>query len=229
MEQLRVNNQRASIAKIFLGFMCFLSFVMMVNHIIIYNILIDIEDQSALADDYIMFFGIPLGLNVFAQFGYVIGLIVTGILFIKWMRRAYYNLKLKVDYLGYSESETVWSWFIPFLNWVRPYQIMSELFLELRQYLQKNGQEIKDNSFMVNIWWGLWVVNNVLNTITSKLYTLEETVEKLKTGTAVEIFSSAVSIIAALLAIKMISYYNEMETKMIDTSSEAEEGNISLA
>lgn len=45
------------------------------------------------------------------------------ILFILWFRRAYYNLHQVVKHLEHSEGWAAGAWFVPILNFFRPYHI----------------------------------------------------------------------------------------------------------
>ena len=52
--------------------------------------------------------------------------IVSGIMFIRWFRRAYFNLHIVVNNLSFSEGWAAGYWFIPFANFNRPYRIMKK-------------------------------------------------------------------------------------------------------
>lgn len=69
---------------------------------------------------------------------YLIAFIISGITFILWFRRAYFNLHLLNNRLSYKEGWAAGSWFVPFLNLFRPYQIMQELYHETRLILLRS-------------------------------------------------------------------------------------------
>lgn len=53
----------------------------------------------------------------------VIIYIISGITFIMWFRRAYYNLKICIKITKYSDGWAAGAWFVPFLNLFRPISI----------------------------------------------------------------------------------------------------------
>src|SRR5688572_9717366 len=58
-----------------------------------------------------------------------LGFVAAIVVFLVWMRRSYINLKaLGVRGLEYSPGWAVGCWFIPFVNLVRPYTIMKEIW-----------------------------------------------------------------------------------------------------
>lgn len=88
-------------------------------------------------------------------------IIVSAVLFIRWFRRAYYNLESCNSNLNGSNEETVYSWMIPVWNLIRPFQLMRELYHETKKILLDSGREtmagkLKDN--ILNLWWFLWIL-----------------------------------------------------------------------
>ena len=53
--------------------------------------------------------------------------IITVVFFIMWFRRAYWNVHVISSNTQFTEGWAAGSWFVPFLNLVRPYQIMKEI------------------------------------------------------------------------------------------------------
>ena len=47
---------------------------------------------------------------------YLIAYIISGITFIMWFRRAYFNLHQKVSWLNHSEGWAAGCWFVPIVN-----------------------------------------------------------------------------------------------------------------
>lgn len=88
-------------------------------------------------------------------FVYTVVFITAAILFLRWFCRAYRNLKTKAVRLKYSEQAAVWSWFMPFFNFLRPYQIMQELFYRTYKLLDRAhiayGKKLP--SYYLKLWW----------------------------------------------------------------------------
>jgi hypothetical protein len=97
---------------------------------------------------------------------WVFALVVTGIVFIVWMRHVYDNVRT----LGsapprYSKGWTIGGWFVPFLNLVRPKQIMNDLWRASDPDLPSQaGNEWQQQrpSPLLAVWWGLWLIGGFL-------------------------------------------------------------------
>jgi hypothetical protein len=96
--------------------------------------------------------------GLFAIFFLVI-LIITGIRFIQWFRRAYCNLNRVGINTDKKEGWAAGSWFIPFYNLFAPQQIMKEIWNKTQKYYK----ETTEDENMVNHWWLLWVLCFILD------------------------------------------------------------------
>ena len=86
-------------------------------------------------------------------------LIITGIRFIQWFRRAYCNLNRVGINTDKKEGWAAGSWFVPFYNLFAPQQIMKEIWNKTQKYYKETTEDDK----MVNQWWGLWVLCFILD------------------------------------------------------------------
>jgi len=93
-------------------------------------------------------------------------IIVSAVLFIRWLRRAYWNAaKLKPQ--QYPNHMAAWAFFIPFLNLYRPYQITRDTVETMQNYLDHhmpNYQKTKINTLLI-LWWGLFIGANIVSNI----------------------------------------------------------------
>ncbi|HET7377151.1 MAG TPA: DUF4328 domain-containing protein, partial [Anaerolineae bacterium] len=108
-------------------------------------------------------------------------LIVTGIVFLFWIHRAYDSLSTIGAYgLNYSPGWAVGGFFVPILNFVRPYQVVREMW-------KASDPAVPDGylwtsspvSPLVLIWWLLWIgaglIGNYIRlTFNSKNATLDQ-------------------------------------------------------
>ena len=90
-------------------------------------------------------------------------LIVVGFFFLRWVYLSAKNAQsFSEDLMAYSPGWGAWGWyFVPFLNLVRPYQAMKEIF----QFSEaRSGERARDQPTptLVNAWWGLWILSGVL-------------------------------------------------------------------
>lgn len=161
----------------------------------------------------------------------IIGLIYLGVFiisvvtYINWFRRAYYNLHCRAEYLNYTESAAGYSWFIPFVNWVRPVKIMKELYLETENYLQKNAESyhLNINHNLITIWWTLWITNNILGNIQFRLSRNLVTMDDFINSNMFSMVNSLLSIPLAIFAILVIKEYTKMEPLFFTTNKIGEQ------
>lgn len=144
---------------------------------------------------------------------FLIAFITSAVTFILWFRRAYYNLHQRVNYIEHSEGWAAGSWFVPFVNWFRPYQIMKELYVETEKFLRKNDSSYSTTTktTTVNWWWTIWIISTIIDRISFNISQKAETLEEFNTSTIWSIISSLVTILSAILAIKVIKEYSEIE------------------
>lgn len=149
---------------------------------------------------------------------FLIAYIISGITFIMWFRRAYFNLHQKVKTLSFSEGWAAGSWFVPIVNLYRPFQIMKELY-EKTKYLLKNKNESIQLEFKTNllgIWWGLWILNNFYGQITYRLFKDANTISDFLTSTTLDMIGSVLGIILAFITVRVIKDYTKYEELLQD-------------
>lgn len=79
-----------------------------------------------------------------------------GIYFLRWLRIAYKNLhNIKVSDLSYNKNWSIWSWFVPILNFFRPYVILKEIW-NITQQNTLRKTKFKQN-YLLLIWWIIYV------------------------------------------------------------------------
>lgn len=92
----------------------------------------------------------------------------SGIAFIMWFRRAYFNLHQKVSYLAHAEGWAAGCWFVPIINLFLPYQIMKEIHVETKELFVREGMDAPGYSTkLIGWWWGLWLFGGVIPSLCS--------------------------------------------------------------
>lgn len=106
---------------------------------------------------------------------YLAGFIVGIIMFIRWFRRAYYNLhQIDGSLLSRTEGWAAGAWFVPLLNLVWPFTIMQEIVSENDRHAQRlTGNSCENVLPLVNWWWGLWIGQYVLGMVNNFLSDFE--------------------------------------------------------
>ncbi|WP_445717332.1 DUF4328 domain-containing protein [Flavobacterium sp.] len=140
------------------------------------------------------------------------------VLFILWFRRAYYNLHQVVKHLEHSEGWAAGAWFVPFINFFRPYQIMRELYVESEKYISKIKPDYtkKLNVTFVGLWWTLWIIASFLERIGMRLNLKAETLDEIINATTINLINEIFTIPLCLIIIKVIKNYSVVENELFE-------------
>jgi hypothetical protein len=151
--------------------------------------------------------------------------IISGITFIRWMRRAYYNYQLKIDYALYKDAAVAYSWFVPILCLYRPYQIMKELFSETKRLLAGPSEEKSGNfsSSYIGGWWALWIISSIAGQISFRIMLNAETVSELTDSTLASIISAFIDLPLGIITLAVIKDYSKMEPALALLENEVKE------
>lgn len=222
MNKLRPNEQRAHYAVNVIRIVLLMEIALLISGCLQYNLLQtaanggEISPEQANANDTrAQFLGIL----------YTIAYITSAITFILWFRRAYFNLHMKVKHLNYSEGWAAGSWFVPFINLYRPYQIMKELYEKSKRLLLKEGVsfDVTFSTDTLTWWWGLWIINNLIAKIEFRYSSRAESIDELTNSSLIGMLSNAFGIALALITIKVIKDYSAMELKLAEIKNDNEE------
>ncbi len=140
--------------------------------------------------------------------------LATIIVFLLWLYRAHSNLRsLGAQRLDSSPGWAVGSFFIPFLNLVRPYKAVRELW-RWSQPLEIGPERMtyapSERAPLVGWWWGLWLASNFTSNAYWKLSDKADAAQALPWLGLVADFTS---IAAAVLAIMLIWSVDRMQTE----------------
>ena len=215
MENLRPNKQRAQTAIILICIVMVLDVVSLISSYFQYHLLqsaangAGLSTEAATAND---------NREMIIGFIYGVAFLISGITFIQWFRRAYFNLHLKVDNLKFGEGWAAGSWFTPVISIYRPYQIMKELYQKTSELLMNNGDESTANfsKTLVGIWWALWIINNYLGQIIFRSSLKADDINKLSSTSLMSMSESLIGIILGFITIKIIKDYSSMEQKLYE-------------
>ena len=146
----------------------------------------------------------------------IIVLVVSAITFIQWFRRAYFNLHLRVNHLSHSEGWAAGCWFVPIVNFFRPYQIMKELFQATHLFLKRNEVHTREHFSIttLSLWWTFWIIDRLFGQFVFKYSMKAETLEELTTSTIAQIVGNGIGIVLAIVTVKVIKEYSDLETLM---------------
>ncbi len=140
----------------------------------------------------------------FVGIAYLVVSLVSAVGFLRWFYRASVNSRgFNARGMQYAAGWTIGGFFVPFLNLVRPFQVMKEIW-------QISGNPLawrkETGAVLVGWWWGLWLVGNVLGQIIMRMPS--DSLESLHSMTVVSIVSGFQGIaqhVVVLLLIKQIA------------------------
>ena len=137
----------------------------------------------------------------------VVFLVAVGFL-IAWTNRVYRNLgPLGVQGLRFTEGWAVGAWFVPFLNLVRPKQILNDVW-------RASGPDGGDDDWhrrkvtpLLHVWWGLWIFGGLLSLSSAD----DADLSSAKSSAIAACVADGVLIIACALAIVVVTRLTESQ------------------
>ena len=126
--------------------------------------------------------------------------LITAIVFLMWIHRAHRNLPaLGVRNLKYSPGWAVGGFFVPFLNLVRPYQVVKEIWKASDPHLKdESSWERVAASPLFGWWWAFFLISNFLGRIGGRM------ASDLLAMNWAWLSSDLISIVAGILAILVV-------------------------
>lgn len=131
----------------------------------------------------------------FAALGMLLGFVASVIVVGRWIYRASANAHAISDQMTISPGWAVGSYFIPILNLFRPFQAMREIWLA--SHFRGNWHGEPSPTLLV-VWWGLWIVTNMLGWVAFRLEQALELVLILDLVTSVLIVPLCLALIAIM-------------------------------
>lgn len=142
--------------------------------------------------------------------------VLTIVYFIRWFRRAYFNLHaIQSPEVSQSEGWAAGAWFIPFLNLVRPYQIMREIWNGTQRALPHRYPDIAPLG-LLGVWWALYIIMGIASNISVRMAMNVQTLDDLTSLAMASIVAEAISIPAAFITIQVIKKVSAFEDELWD-------------
>jgi len=210
MENLRPNEERAKNAVTLIYIVLALEIMALISGFFSYNLLQTAANGGEVSSLWTSFNDIT---EQTIAIVYLIAYVISGVTFIQWFRRAYYNLHLQVKYLSHDEGWASGSWFVPIISLYRPYQIMKEMYQETKYLLTNNGLIFKyPQDYALGLWWTLWLINSFVGQFVFRLTLKAETIDELTTSTIAGMIGNLIGIPLALITVKVIKDYSNLES-----------------
>jgi hypothetical protein len=143
--------------------------------------------------------------------------IATAVVFLRWIHRANLNCRgFGAAGMKFSPAWSIGCYFVPFLNLVRPYQAMKEIWqvsLNPAQWTTQIG------SALLGWWWTLWLISGFLGQMSFRMAMRVDSPSSLEAATTVSILSSLVEIPLIFVAFSMVSKISAMQRNLIGTTA----------
>lgn len=155
----------------------------------------------------------------------VLLLISTAVAFLIWFYRAHSNLPVVSSIkLVYTPGWAVGGFFVPFLNLVRPVQVMRELWHgtmsagpNTNAGTLASTQPIDSTPVLVGWWWGLFLVSNVLgNQVMRRAFRENPTLPDLQVLSWLQVLSDGLDIPTAVLAILLVDRITKRQLEALN-------------
>lgn len=152
----------------------------------------------------------------------VVTLLVNGIMLFIWLRRAYGNLMVGgVPGLKYTPFWCIAYWFVPFVNLVRPYQVVSEIW-------RASAAETPDASWrdakppkMFGWWWAMWILCSFAGNAAGRLAWAGQDVA----SNYASLIDAPTTVAAGLLLMKIVRDINHRQLHKFPELREAQAAN----
>ncbi|WP_029905391.1 DUF4328 domain-containing protein [Prevotella sp. 10(H)] len=167
--KLRPNEQRGRYAIATMWLILGLNIFILLFNISIFIVNKIISENGYASESTYYLYKINFFISRFTTLLYLTVIITSIITFIKWFRRAYYNLGILTNECAYDDSWATKGWFIPIMNLYIPYRIMMELYEKTDKYLWEkhimceHQQEYEDKlkPGLVKWWWTLYLIVSI--------------------------------------------------------------------
>jgi hypothetical protein len=136
--------------------------------------------------------------------------IVCIVFFIAWFAQAYRNIvALGADSRRYSQGWAIGSWFVPFLNLVRPKRIADDIWRgsDPDVKLERQTDWLSRNvHWVVMVWWAAFLIANWVGNIAARAaFSEDDTIAASQRLDRYYMFSDSLDAVAAALAIVVIT------------------------
>src|SRR5258708_611842 len=138
--------------------------------------------------------------------------LLTAVSFLTWIYRAHENLKsLGATDLKYSPGWAIGGFFVPILNIVRPYQVVTEIWKASGSGVGRPGRTnwtYEKTPVFIGLWWGSWLILGFLRSFSTVLVLGAGEVNQLAVASRFLLVHDVISIVSAALAMTVVLKIN---------------------
>ncbi|MFE9017442.1 DUF4328 domain-containing protein [Streptomyces sp. NPDC007808] len=145
-------------------------------------------------------------LSAAAGVAQTVALLSTGVVFLVWFHRVRVNAEV-FDPFGHRKKRgwAVGGWFVPIVNLWFPRRVALDVWDASSPWAAPRPHGL------VNSWWTAWVISLLAGRISATTYRRAETAAEVRRAVGQVLFSDAVDIVAAVLAIVFVRALTRMQ------------------
>ena len=140
-------------------------------------------------------------LDLVSRLGLLLTFVAAAVFFSIWLHRAVRNLRgLGRTGMEFTPAGAVASFYIPFVFWVRPYRVLTELWRAsdpAPECAERGWAGYGTTTALVSVYWGFWVAWYFLETILGRI-------DEPKLSAGIGLAASALLAVAAVTCIQMM-------------------------
>lgn len=222
MNKLRDNTKRRKNAEILIKIVLVLTLIAIASDLMQYHLLSEMQNGMMISDGEANFNDIRQQIIAIIS---ALAYIASGIIFIMWFRRAYWNLHQVQKGMSSGEGMAAAGWFIPILSLFKPYKIFKEMFDVMNLKIDKSPP-VKYGGVLIT-WWILYIITSILGQI---IFRMDEgqTIPELLDYTLICVVDGIITIPSGVLLLWLIKKYGVQETSLANLEA-AEHSEFSLS
>jgi hypothetical protein len=140
--------------------------------------------------------------------------IVTGIAFLKWIYRAYKNIKgFGAEGLRFSPGWAVGYYFIPILSLIRPVQVMGEIW---RASEDPGNWRQKTGSWLIAGWWTLFLIYTGVTQISLEIAFQASTNDQWTLAAVLAILGDLFSIPLSIITLRLVTEIYRRQEALVE-------------
>jgi hypothetical protein len=143
--------------------------------------------------------------------------LACAVVFLMWFQRAYKNLHtVRYQPLEFTPGWAIGGFFVPFINFVRPYRIMKEICAgstSLAEEPERRAEALTSLLIQVRWWWMLFLSDSAISNAAARTMMKAEALDEILTAEWIDFGSELLSIPAAIVALLLVRRVTEVQER----------------
>ncbi|HDS01454.1 MAG TPA: DUF4328 domain-containing protein [candidate division Zixibacteria bacterium] len=148
--------------------------------------------------------------------------IASAITFFLWFYRAHKNLyRARVPFLKYASGWTIGGFFVPFLNLVRPFSMMKEIWrgsVIMSSIRNTVEMEYLETSKKIGWWWGFFLSSRFFSSLSRRFLRMAEEPGEFINPAWLELISSILTVVSGIILILLVKEITSHQMKARERS-----------